>query len=171
MGDQSVKEPSPRSPAQKITRVAMIAAIYTALTLILAPISYAALQVRVAEALTVLPFISRLSIPGLFVGCLVANLFGIMFTGLGWYDVVFGSLATLLAAYLTSRMPRPVLAPVPPIVINALVVGAYVSALAHLPYLLTAVYIGVGQALATYVLGYPLLIFLLKRPNLRRFIE
>jgi uncharacterized membrane protein len=149
----------------------MIAAIYAALTLALAPISYSALQVRVAEALTVLPFISRLSIPGLFVGCLVANLFGLFFTGLGWYDVVFGSLATLLAAYLTSRVPRPILAPLPPIVINALVVAAYVSALSNLPYWLTALYIAAGEAVAGYVLGYPLLIFLLKRPALRRYIE
>ncbi len=151
---------------QKITRAALIAAIYAALTLILAPISYQAVQVRVAEALTVLPFFSALSIPGLFVGCLVANLFGIFFTGLGWYDVVFGSLATLLAAYLTSKMPWPVLAPVPPIVINGLVVGAYVSALSHLPYWTTALYIGLGEAVAGYALGYPLLLFLLKRPNL-----
>ena len=149
----------------------MIAAIYAVLTVALAPISYQAVQVRVAEALTVLPFFSTLSIPGLFVGCLVANLLGLLFTGLGWYDVVFGSLATLLAAYLTSKMPRPFLAPIPPIVVNALVVGAYVSALSHLPYWSTALYIGVGETIAGYALGYPLLIFLLRRPHLMRQLQ
>lgn len=151
---------------RRLTRAAFIAAIYAALTVALAPISYAAVQVRVAEALTVLPFVSALSIPGLFVGCLVANLFGSLFTGLGWYDVVFGSLATLLAAWLTSKMPRPILAPLPPIIINALVVGAYVSLLSNLPYWSTALYIGVGEAVAAYLLGYPLLLFLLRRPDL-----
>ncbi len=151
---------------RKLTRAAFVAAIYAALTLALAPISYSAIQVRVAEALTVLPFLSALSIPGLFVGCLVANIFGTFFTGLGWYDVVFGSLATLLAAWLTSKMPRPILAPLPPIIINGLVVGAYVSLLSNLPYWSTALYIGLGEAVAGYLLGYPLLLFLLKRPDL-----
>ncbi|MEW6049755.1 MAG: QueT transporter family protein [Candidatus Zixiibacteriota bacterium] len=75
----------------------LVAAVYVVATLAFLPISFGVYQVRVAEALTVLPFLSRAAIPGLFVGCLLANIFG----GMGWQDVVFGSLLTLAAAFLT----------------------------------------------------------------------
>lgn len=83
----------------------LIAAVYAVLALVFYPISFAVYQVRVAEALTVLPFLMRAAVPGLFVGCLLANLFG----GMGWQDIVFGALITLVAAMLTrltSRLPR-----------------------------------------------------------------
>ena len=73
---------------------AIIAALYAALTLLLAPLSYGPVQLRVSEALTLLPVLLPQSIPGLFVGCMLANLMG----ACPWQDIVFGSLATLLAA-------------------------------------------------------------------------
>lgn len=75
----------------------LIAAAYAVMTLAFYPISFAVYQVRVAEALTVLPFAMRAAVPGLFVGCLLANIFG----GMGWQDIVFGSLLTLGSAVLT----------------------------------------------------------------------
>jgi hypothetical protein len=90
---------------------ALIAAIYATVTIILAPISYGPIQVRVSEALTLLPYLWPQAIPGLFIGCLIANFAG----GFGIIDVVFGSAATLIAAIITSRMPTPYLAAVPPI--------------------------------------------------------
>lgn len=75
----------------------LIAALYTVLGLAFLPISFGIYQVRVAEALTVLPFVTKAGIPGLFIGCLLANVFG----GLGWQDIFFGSIITLLAAGLT----------------------------------------------------------------------
>jgi uncharacterized membrane protein len=75
----------------------LIAAVYAVLTAALAPISFGVYQVRIAEALTVLPFLTPAAIPGLFIGCLIGNLFG----GLGWLDIVFGSTITLLAALAT----------------------------------------------------------------------
>ena len=74
---------------------AIIAALYAALTLLLAPISYGNIQCRVSEAFTVLPMVLPQSIPGLFVGCLIANIFSP--TPSIW-DIVFGSLTTLIAA-------------------------------------------------------------------------
>lgn len=79
----------------------LIAAVYAVLGLFFAPISFAVYQIRVAEALTVLPFLTRAAIPGLFIGCALANIFGSQ----GWPDIVFGSLLTLIAAILT-RMTR-----------------------------------------------------------------
>lgn len=74
---------------------AIIAALYAALTMLLAPISYGAIQCRVSEAFTLLPMLLPEAIPGLFLGCLISNLFSPVVT---IWDIVFGSLATLLAA-------------------------------------------------------------------------
>lgn len=149
--------------ARYIAHTAVIAGVYAALTVLLAPISYGPLQVRAAEALTMLPYLAAPAVPGLFLGCLIANLLG----GLGWQDVVFGSLATLVAAGLTRWLGKsgapPWLAPLPAVVVNALVVPAYLSWLFNLPYWLTALQIFVGQAIACYGLGYPLLTLLRRR--------
>ncbi len=80
-----------------ISLAGLVAAVYALLTLVLAPISFGVYQIRIAEALTVLPFLSRGSVPGLFIGCMLANAFG----GLGYQDIVFGSLITLAAAVCT----------------------------------------------------------------------
>lgn len=154
---------------RKLARVALIAGVYAVLTLMppFAAISYGPIQVRVAEALTVLPFVTPLAIPGLFLGCLLANL-GSPFLA---YDLTLGAGSTLLAAYLTRRMPRPALAPLPPVAVNAVVVSAYVAGLSGLPYLPVAAYIGLGQVVACYLLGYPLLVYLLRRPDLTAWLE
>jgi uncharacterized membrane protein len=142
-----------------MVRIAFIAAIYVTINIIFAPISYGPLQVRIAEALTVLPFIDPAAIGGLFLGCVLSNLWG----GLGLADVLGGSLCTLLAAILTSRMKKPVLAPLPPVLVNAIGVSLYLHLLFELPYYLTLVYIGIGELIACYLIGYPLLLILLRR--------
>lgn len=148
----------------KIVRVALIAAIYTAVTVLLAPFSYGPVQVRVSEALTILPFIFPESILGLFIGCLIANIYG----GLGMVDIVFGSLATLLAGYLTSKMPGKYLAPLPPVIINAIVVGLILKYVLGAPLLVSMLYVGLGQLVACYLLGLPLLL-LLDKHNWNRY--
>lgn len=139
---------------RKLVRSSLIAATYISLTLMFAPFSYGPIQVRISEALTVLPFLWVDAIPGLFVGCLIANILG----GLGLVDIVFGSLATLGAAIVTSRMPNLWLAPLPPVIINALVVGTYLSVLFQIPVVAAIGYVGAGQAVSAYVLGIPLLL-------------
>lgn len=154
--------------SKKITRIAFYAVIYAVLTVLLSPISYGPLQVRISELLTLFPFVDKLAIPGLFIGCLIANLF----SPAGWIDVVFGSLFTLIAAYLTRKMPNVYLAPLPPILINAFGVSLYLHVFFRLPYLLNVLYIGIGEAIATYLLGLPILLYVLKNPNLKKyFIE
>ncbi len=141
-----------------LVRVAMIGAIYVILNIIFAPISYGPVQVRIAEALAVLPFIDPSAIIGLFIGCILANVYG----GLGMVDIIGGSLCTLIAAYLTSKMKNPKLAPLPPVLINAFGVSIYLHLLFDLPYWITVLYIGIGEVIACYILGYPLLILLIK---------
>jgi uncharacterized membrane protein len=112
----------------------------------------------------VLPFFYPTSIWGLFVGCLIANLFSPAVT---IFDIVFGSLATLLAGFLTSKMKNKWLAPLPPVIVNAVVVGlviAYVSAPGAMleAFLPIALSVGAGELGACYVLGIPLLYALSK---------
>jgi len=142
-----------------LVRIALIAAIYTTINIIFAPFSYGPVQIRVAEALSVLPFIDPAAIGGLFLGCVLANLWG----GLGISDVIGGSLCTLIAALITHKMKKPILAPLPPVVINSLGISLYLHILFELPYWLTVCYIFLGQLISCYLFGYPLLLVLIKR--------
>ena len=155
-----------------ITRAAIIGAIYTALTLavLLTPLgalAFGPIQFRVSEALTVLPALTPAAVPGLFVGCLVSNLVGTA-AGVagGILDIVFGSLASLIAAYLSYRLRRHTwLVPLPPVIINAVVVGLVLHFALDFPLLMTMLTVGAGQAIACYLLGLPLLL-MLKRTNI-----
>jgi len=140
------------------TRAAMIGAIYVVITLIFAPISYGLFQVRISEMLMVLPYFTGAAIPGLFVGCLIANIIG----GHGILDIIFGSLATLISAYLVSKISNKYLVPLPPVIINALIVGMVLHLVLGFPLYLTALMVGAGQLVACYGLGLPLLLILEK---------
>jgi uncharacterized membrane protein len=142
----------------QVSRIVFIAVIYLVLTLAFAPLSYGPIQVRFAEALTILPYLIPEGIWGLFLGCLLAN----FFSWLGPLDLIFGSLATLAAAILTRKMPHPFLAPLPPVLINAVVVAAILKYVLGHPFLLSMLYIGGGELLACYFLGLPLLFALRK---------
>jgi len=145
-----------------LIRAAVIAALYAAVTLLLAPISYGPLQFRVSEALTLLPMLTPAAVPGLFVGCLAANLLG----GATVLDIVFGSLATLGAAILTRRLrDRPLIAALPPVLVNAFVVGAVLAYAYNLPLWLTTLEVGAGQLGVCYLLGLPLFYALRRLPG------
>ena len=120
---------------------AVIAALYAALTLLLAPISYGPIQLRLSEALTLLPMLLPQAVPGLFVGCLIANLYTGMLT-----DIIFGSLATLVAAIGTYLLrKKPLLAAACLIVANGLIVGLTLALSFHLPPLLTMAEVAIGE--------------------------
>jgi len=148
---------------KRIVTASLIASIYCVLAIAFAPISYGAVQVRIAEALTLLPYLWVEAIPGLFIGCLLANILG----GLGLVDIVFGSLATLIAAIWTRKMPNLVLAALPPVLVNMLIVGAYLSRILDMPFGIVAIYIGIGQSIACYGLGIPLT-YLIRRHKLKK---
>ena len=154
-----------------LAQAAMIGALYVALVCIFAPISFGAIQFRIAEALTILPVFTPAAIPGLFVGCVLGNILGgaapLDENGLLWekgtepfaapLDVVFGSLATLIGAFFTwtLRNAHPFLAPVPPILANTLIIP-FVLRYAYgipdsIPFLMLTVCI--GEVIACGLLG------------------
>ena len=127
---------------------AVFAALYAALTLLLAPISYGPIQLRLSEAMTLLPILLPQAVPGLFVGCLIANLYTGMLT-----DIIFGSLATLLAAIGTYLLrKKPLLAAACPVAANAVIVGLVLSMSFNLPVALTMLEVGIGE-LGAVLLG------------------
>ncbi|MBR0377973.1 MAG: QueT transporter family protein [Lachnospiraceae bacterium] len=136
-----------------IAQAAMIAAVYVVLTFVFAPISFGEIQVRISEALTILPVFTPAAIPGLFVGCRLGN----MLSGAYLPDVIFGSLATLLGAIGTRalRNASPFFAPLPPIIANALIVPfvlRYTYGVA-LPIPLMMLTVGVGEVISCGGLG------------------
>ncbi len=136
-----------------IAQAAMIAAVYVVLTFVFAPISFGEIQVRISEALTILPVFTPAAVPGLFVGCLLGN----MLSGAYLPDVIFGSLATLLGAIGTRALRNafPFLAPIPPIIANALIVPfvlRYTYGVA-LPIPLMMLTVGVGEVISCGGLG------------------
>ena len=145
--------------ARYLARAGAIGAVYAALTVCLAPISSGLIQCRVSECMCVLPYFTGAAVPGLFLGCLIANLL----TGAPVYDVLFGSLATLLAALATRYLRRrwsKFLSPLPSVLFNSLIVG-WVLVYAYgvgVPYWLSCLYVGAGQALACFGVGIPLLL-------------
>ncbi len=127
----------------------------------LAPISYGPVQFRVSEALTLLPFYMPEATPGLFAGCVFANFFG----GFGLPDMVFGGLATLIAAILTQKSPNIYLAALWPVVSNMIIIGVMLHVLIDVPLIATCIYVGLGEAGACYIVGVPLM-KILERQNI-----
>jgi Predicted membrane protein len=150
---------------QFLTQSAMIAAIYAVLTLLAAAVNlaYGPIQFRFSEALTILPIFTPAAIPGLTLGCLISNIW----SGYGVADMVFGTLATLLAAVVT-RMLRniryknvPWLAPLPPVLFNAVIVGLEIAVLSPggfvwAGFFSAALSVGAGELVICYALGLPL---------------
>ena len=174
-----------------LARVGVIAAAYAACTLIallfLGSLAWGPIQFRVSEALCVLALFTPAAIPGLTLGCVIANVMNIVISGtgmLGMLDVVFGSLATFAGALFTWKMRHhPLVALAGPVLANALIVPVYLPLLLQgvgfytIPfttisldnswlfmYLFGLVTTGVGEAVIMYVLGYPLARSLAKTP-------
>lgn len=148
-----------QSPIQKLTRAGLIAALYVALCLIFNATSFGIIQFRPAEALTVLPILFPEAVGGIFVGVLLANLMG----GLGLVDIMFGSLTSLAAAYLTWFLRHSMLAYLPPIILNAFLVSLYLHSFFHYPYWLSFLSIGISQTVVILLIGYPLITYLKKK--------
>ena len=166
----------------RLAVMAVIAAAYAALTVVLAPISYGPVQFRVSEALTALPFLMPGAVWGIFAGCVLANLY----TG-SVLDIVFGSLATLLAGLLTAwfgkkgnTVKNRLLGCLMPVLFNAVIVGAVLTwgyGFQEFPdkplasYGFNALTVGLGEAAVLYLIGYTLLRQLPKIKFFREFFD
>ena len=136
-----------------LVQAAAIAAVYVVLTTVFAAFSFGEVQVRISEALTILPVFTPVAIPGLFVGCIISNFLG----GAILMDVIFGSIATLIGAVFTYKLRNSSkwLAPVPPIVANALIVPftLYYGYGVNLPIPFMMLTVGIGEVISCGVLG------------------
>lgn len=142
---------------KNLVKTAIVAAVYAALTMALAPISYGQLQFRFSEVLTLLAFIDPLFIPGLVIGCVIANLA----SPLGIIDIAAGSFATLLAVnaiyltrkYMGENLKSLFIASLWPVVFNGLIVGAMLTYLFQIPFGLSALYVAAGEFVVVSVIG------------------
>ena len=143
---------------REMARGAVIAAAYTALSMLssLFGLTFGPIQLRLSEALTVLPKKYPCAIWGVFLGCLITNIL----SPYGLLDMIFGPLTTLVAALLTARCKHKWLAPLPPVLCNAVVIPALIAfqtvgfgAGFWAMYFYQAATIGAGQVLACYGLG------------------
>ena len=156
---------------KKMAIAAIVGAAYAALTMALAPISYGPIQMRVSEALCVLPFFMPCATWGLFIGCVIANLI----SAAGVWDVVFGSLATLCSCLCVQALgqrgrgarswPHIILAMLMPVVWNAFIVGGMLTwPLTETPvfhfsrqFWIFAAEVGLGELIVMFALGIPFL--------------
>jgi uncharacterized membrane protein len=135
-----------------LSQTILIAAIYTTLTVIIAPFSFGFFQVRISEALTPLPFLlGPAGVYGLFLGCFISNLF----SPYGLADIVIGSLSTLVAAWISYKSSHLIMACISPVLINSIFIG-YLLHNYGAPLELSMLSVGIGETIACIFLGYPL---------------
>ncbi len=156
---------------RKIAHTASIAALYVVLTGVSSAfgLSYSGIQFRLSEMLTILPVFSPFAVTGLTLGCFISNLA----SPLGIIDIIFGTFSTFISACLTRLLSEikikniPILAPLPPVVMGAVVVGAMLSFLmpegfSFYAFFASAISVGIGQFVMCYGFGIPLYLFLNK---------
>ena len=172
---------------RKLTSIALIAAAYVAITMLLVPISYGPIQFRVSEVLAILPFFFPAATIAITIGCAFANVFG----GYGLPDIIFGTLASFLAGLCTAAIgkygrkmsaPGPVsmryciLACLMPVVFSGPIVGA-VLAYTYAPdaflvsFILFTATVGLGQIGVMYLLGLPIMRYLIKNERFNEFLD
>lgn len=172
-------KPAQRSDTARLVRCALIAAVYVALCLVLQPFSYGAIQVRVAEMLCLLPVFGAEYIVGVTLGCFLANLLGVSLGTTVAVDIVFGTLATLLACLCTYRLRRirirglALPASLPPVVFNAVIVGAEITifftdgGFVWPVFCFNMLTVGLGEVISCCILGVALVKLIETNPRLK----
>lgn len=165
--------------SKKMAITCMIAAIYAGLTVVLAPISYGPIQVRISEVLTLLPIFYYPAVYGVILGCFLANLIGFFMGTTFVIDIIFGTLATAIAAYITYKCKDirfkniPILSILSPVIINGIIIGAelaymYMNDNFCLGFLIYGGQVALGELIATAVL-YPILLIIVKRIDFSKY--
>ena len=150
-----------KNTTRRLVRTAVIAALYSVLTLILAPISYGSIQFRISEIMVLLAFFDPLYVGGLTLGCFVANILGPN----GMVDAVFGTLATFISVYAISITGRYVknekyalmVSSFWPTIFNGIIIGAELNYLYQLPLVLSILQVAIGEFVVVTILGVPVM--------------
>lgn len=171
------------SGSSRAARMAMVAALYVVLCLVLAPFSFGAVQVRVAEILTLMPVFGAEYIAAVTVGCFLANLLGVAMGTTAAVDIVFGTVATLLACLVTYQLRNlrwkglAIPASFPPVLFNALIVGPEIAIFfsdspATVPLIAwNAFTVGVGEVISCMVLGVLFVRLIESTPALSKLVK
>lgn len=152
---------------KRLVITAVIAGIYAALTLFLAPISYGAVQFRISEVMTLLAFINPICAPGLVLGCVIAN----FFSPFGIIDVVVGSIATFCAVYPMRYTKNIYLASLMPTISNGIIVGLEIAILSGIPKLETILYVAFGEFVVVSIIGVLAIKLLMKNQQFKKLIK
>lgn len=136
-----------------ITKTAIVAAVYAALTLLIAPLSYGVVQFRLSEVMTLLAFISPQYIVGLTIGCVIANIGSFFFSNFGAADIIFGSAATFISVYLMSKTRNFYIATLWPTLVNGLVIGYMLYAFMGFPLVPSILSVAMGEFVVVSVIG------------------
>ena len=126
---------------------AMIAGVYAVLTLAISPIAYSEIQFRLSEIIVFLAFYNRRYIPGLTIGCIIANLFSPM----GMLDIVFGALSTIIVCIAMYLIKNRYLAAGAGAIITGMIIGAELWYAFNIPYVINAIYVAVGELIVLII--------------------
>ncbi len=167
-----------KKKTEYLAKTAVIAALYAVLTYAVAPIAYGPIQFRISEALTILPIFCPASIPGLTVGCVLANILSTVDP----IDMVLGPIATLLACLVTYAARNlcikryPLLSFLSPVIFNGLIVGAEIAYFTtddtfwH-AYLINGASVAFGEIVVVFILGTALFFAILKNEKLKQLLR
>lgn len=150
--------------SNKLVKMAVVAAIYTVLTVMLAPISYGVIQFRISEIMVLLAFFNPIYIGGLTLGCLISNIFG----GNGPLDIIFGTFATFIsvvAISFTSKVLRAnkfglAIASIWPVIFNGIIIGWMLNIVSGAPLILTMLEVGLSEFIIISIIGVPVALLL-----------
>ncbi len=167
-----------------LVQAGLIAALYCALSVALPFMTFGTVQCRLSEALTILPVLTPAAVPGLVVGCLISNSIGLAMGAnvAGAVDILLGTFATALAAILSRAWRRyrlkglPVLSTLPPVLLNAVIIGAELTVVLfpeRTPalFLINMLSVGIGQVIACVIGGLLLFTVLKRAPTLKNYWE
>lgn len=152
----------------KLLKMALVAAIYVALTFVFAPLSFLGVQFRFSEVMVLLAFIDPLYIPALTIGCFISNF---LLSPMGMVDVIVGTAATLFSLIGISKTKNIFLASLWPTIFNAFMVGAELYYILNLPFWLSALQVAIGEFTVVSIIGLVIFKYILGNKNILRVLR
>lgn len=147
----------------KLLKMALVAAIYIALTFVFAPLSFLGIQFRFSEVMVLLAIVDPLYIPALTIGCFISNF---LLSPMGMVDVIVGTAATLLSLIAMSKTKNLFVASLWPTIFNAVMIGAELYYVLNLPFWLSVLQVAVGEFTVVSIVGVVIFKYILKNRSL-----